>query len=178
MNLRHRYSAASAAFIAILLVAPFASAKRSAPTEVPPVVSANVRYEVPHVKNPCGQAGGCLVAYDNTSSALLWSVEVYCTHYDSNIERDVQDVFITSLSLENGQLLVANEKGQHFAIDPATHQVTGDARGCDTSSWGGCQHLPARPYSPPILLLTVLGFLMFTAMRWNRKKRSEKASRP
>lgn len=106
-----------------------ASAKRRAPADVVPVTSENVRYEAPHFNNPCASNGGCVVAYDNTSNAVLWSLRVYCTHADPNEESDVQDVFIKSLDIEAGQLRVTNEKNQSFLVSPTTHAVTGDARG-------------------------------------------------
>jgi outer membrane protein assembly factor BamB len=152
-------SAALAGFLAIALASPFASGKRPALADVPPVVSGNVRYEVPNYNNPCSQNGGCVVAYNNTTNALLWSVEVYCTHYDSSLEEDVQDIFITSLTVEGGQVLVANEKGLHFAIDPTTQQVTGDARGCDKAAGGGCSYLPEGPRSTTGRMVGFLGIL-------------------
>jgi hypothetical protein len=102
------------------------------------VVSEGVRYEAPHFNNPCGQNGGCVAAYDNASGALLWSEKVYCTQYDPQLETDIQDVFITSLSLDNGKLNVTNEKGLHFAIDLRTQAIDGDARGCSDPAAGGC----------------------------------------
>jgi len=115
-----------------------AGAKRAPPADVPPVVDGSVRYEAPHFGNPCGQNGGCVVAHDNASNAVLWSVQVYCTHYDPSLETDVQDVFITALTGAGGNVQVANEKGQHFVIDPSTGQVSGDATGCGGGSSGGC----------------------------------------
>ena len=139
---------APTAFLCTLLVGialgpTLAQGKRSAPAEVPPVVSDGVRYEDPHTDNPCGQNGGCVVAYDDASGALLWSLKVYCTQYDPQLEQDVQDVFITSLAVDNGQLDVTNEKGLHFAIDLQTHAISGDARGCSEPVAGGCEFSPA-----------------------------------
>jgi len=122
----------------IALSPTLAQGKRSPPAEVPPVSSEGVRYEAPHFNNPCGQNGGCVVAYDAASGALLWSVKVYCTHYDAQLETDVQDVFITSLAVDNAKVDVTNEKGLHFAIDLRTQAVSGDARGCSASSARGC----------------------------------------
>ena len=152
-----------------MLLASHAFAKRTAPAEVPPVVDGNVRYEAPHFSNPCGQNGGCVVAYDDSSNAMLWSVQVYCTRYDPNLETDVQDIFITSLAVQNGQILVTNEKGQRFTIDPATRRVDGDARGCDGSD--GCSLL-ARPWAPRTALAAAgLGFLGLAGMILRRKRR-------
>src|SRR6266542_1226232 len=115
---------------AITLGAKPALGRRIAPQPVPPVIYAGVRYEAPHFLNPCGQNGGCVVAYDNDTGEQLWFLEVYCTHYDPGWETDVQDVFITSMAITDGQLMVTNERNLHFTIDVVTRQVSGDGRGC------------------------------------------------
>jgi hypothetical protein len=122
--------------LALLTLAGAAAAKRAAPFVVAPVVKNGIRYEAPHFGNPCGQNGGCVVAVDG-SGAQLWDVKVYCTHYDSAKERDVQDVFITGLSLEGDSLAVSDEQGRHFSIDLDTHAVSGDPSGCNAS---GCSY--------------------------------------
>jgi hypothetical protein len=125
------------------LLATPALAKRGPPPDVPPVVYEGVRYEAPPsaLSNPCGQEGGCVAAFDDATGALLWSVEVYCAHYDPNLELDVQWVYISSLSVDDGKISVTNERNLHFSIDLRTHAVTGDARGCPedagTSQGGG-----------------------------------------
>jgi hypothetical protein len=152
----------------VVLLANTAFAKRAPPTDVPPIVDGNVRYEAPHFGNPCGQNGGCVVAYDDASNAMLWSVQVYCTHYDPGLEADVQDVFITSLAAQGGQILVANEKGQHFTIDPATRRVDGDARGCGDSE--GCGLLATRSTPLAGWIVGVLGLLGLAGMiRWRKR---------
>lgn len=154
----------------MVLASTVAMAKRQAPAEVPPVTNGNVRYEAPHFTNPCDQNGGCVVAYDNATNAVVWSIRVYCTHYDTSLETDVQDVFITSLAVENGQILVTNEKGRHFTIDPATQQVTGDARGCDGGTSGGCSYLAARPMPTAGWLVGALGVLGFVGILLRRRQ--------
>jgi hypothetical protein len=150
------------------LATPTALASRLPPADVPPEVDGAVRYEAPHFGNPCNQNGGCVVAYDDASNAQLWFVQVYCTHYDPNLEQDVQDVFITSLAIEDGRVLVSNEKGAHFAIDPATRQVTGDARGCFEGGGLGCATFPRRPapaHAWPVVLLGVGGLAVLARLR-------------
>lgn len=171
-----RSLAAYALFVA-MLTPSMAIASRVPPAEVPALVDGNVRYEVPHggfgaPPNPCDQIGGCVVAYDNTTGTLLWSLRVYSIVYDPDLEEDVQWVFITSLCLANGRLLVTNERGQNFAIDPDTREVTDAASGCGTASGGdvndtgrqdasagaklssGCEMAPRR--SSPLSLLAAL----------------------
>jgi hypothetical protein len=76
MNSRLRISVTIVSFLAAALAAPNIGAKRTVPVDVPPVVIGDVRYEAPHFNNPCNQNGGCVVAYDNASNAMLWFVEV------------------------------------------------------------------------------------------------------
>ena len=163
---------ALAAAVVALLASP-ALAKRAAPAEVAPVVDGNVRYEAPHsaFENPCGQNGGCVVAYDNATNAVMWSVKVYCTHYDPDLEEDVQDVFITSLAVENGQVLVTDEKSRHFSINPFTQEVTGDARGCEGGLGGGCGLLLSRVSPSAIWSVTGLAGLGLAAILLRRRRR-------
>jgi hypothetical protein len=166
-----RLAFAAAAVFALL--ASTALAKRAPPADVPPVVEGNVRYEAPHFafENPCDQNGGCLVAYDNTTNAVMWSVKVYCTHYDPGLEQDVQDVFITSLAVESGQVLVTNEKGQHFSINPLTQDVSGDARNCGDESGGGCAFLPSRAVPSATWSVALLAGLGLTTILLLRRRR-------
>jgi hypothetical protein len=115
----------------------FALAKRKPPADVAAVLHEGVRYEAPPFNNGCDQNGGCVVAYDDATDAPLWQLKVYCTHYDSALEADVQDVFITSLALEDARLQVTDEHGREFSIDLQTRAVAGDARGCGAEG-GGC----------------------------------------
>lgn len=100
-------------------------AKRSGPAEVPPVVVGGVRFEAPHFDNPCGQTGGCVVASDAATGTQLWWVKVYTTVYDPSLEKDVQDVFITSLSTSAASLQATDEKGRTFTIDARSRVVRG-----------------------------------------------------
>ncbi len=149
MTIRQRTWVVLVPILVATLAAPNVWAKRAPPVDVAPIVTGGIRYEAPHFSNPCNQNGGCVVAYDNTSNAMLWFVQVYCTHYDPNLEQDVQDVFITALSVDSGTLLVTNERGQHFAIDPVSRQVTGGPSGCTGASGSACAlakmgHVPTR----------------------------------
>jgi hypothetical protein len=41
------------------------------------------------------------------------------------LEGDVQDVWFRSLRVERGKLLIENERGERFEVDPATRHVLG-----------------------------------------------------
>ncbi len=95
-----------------------ASAKRAAPRAVVPVVADGVRYSAP------AEAMGFVVAAAADSGRELWRARIYEVRVDPNLERDVQDVFITSLALGGGTLLITNERGGRYALDMKTRKVT------------------------------------------------------
>ncbi|MBC7699602.1 hypothetical protein [Aquabacterium sp.] len=97
-----------------------------APT-VPPVSIGGVRYE--QVRNGLSagfeQMGGYLAAVDETTGSQLWTLKVYDNQRVPGKEGDVQDVFFKSMSLQaNGQLLIQNERGGRFLVDPKTQTVS------------------------------------------------------
>jgi hypothetical protein len=67
---------------------------------------------------------GFVIATDTTSHKELWRERIYTVKIDPALERDVQDVFITSLVEEKGSLIVTNERGESYALDLATRKVT------------------------------------------------------
>jgi hypothetical protein len=101
-----------------LLMANSAEAKRLAPKEVEPVVYNGVKYIAPHWGYEYGwkQNGGYIQAWDIKTGKKLWEKRVYEIKYDPWLEKDVQDVFITSLSIEDGKLVVINEEGRKYKI--------------------------------------------------------------
>ena len=108
-------------FIAILvglLSGAPALAKRAAPKPVATVVLNAVEYSAPLDQM------GFVVATDVATRKELWRVRVYEVRVDPALERDVQDVFITSLTVEKGMLVVANERGDRYTLDPATRKVS------------------------------------------------------
>jgi hypothetical protein len=103
------------------------------------VAFEGVRYEAPAFSSTCAQNGGCVVAYDDVTGEQLWQALVYCTQYDPKLESDAQDVFITSLSVEENQLVVQDENGRRFTVDIQSRAINGDDRGCEPQkSSSGC----------------------------------------
>lgn len=97
-------------------IAP-AFAKRAAPRPVAPVLCKGVQYSAPH------DAMGFVVATGISSGKELWRARIYEVRVDPNLERDVQDVFITSLTLKDGTLIITNERAEKFALDLKTRKV-------------------------------------------------------
>ena len=67
--------------------------------------------------------GGYLRAIDPQTESQLWTVEVYHVDYDSDRDRDFQDVFITEIEEMNGQVKVVDEEDREFVVDPGTQSV-------------------------------------------------------
>ena len=114
--------------IFVLLLASSAIAKRIAPAEVPAITTGEAVYSVPHFgfKNGTGQNGGVIHAHHPKTKKLVWSVTVYKTNRDKDLEGDVQDVFIKSLSLDKDHnlLIMSDEKSRVFVLNLITRKVT------------------------------------------------------
>ena len=99
--------------------------------EVEPVVYNGVKYTAPHFKyvkkstiwEMHDQNGGFVEARDGTTDELLWDVIVYETRYDSYEPMDTQDVFITSLTIEDDNLIVTNEKNEKYLVNVNTRNI-------------------------------------------------------
>jgi outer membrane protein assembly factor BamB len=106
--------------LCILLLGGIASsfAKRAAPRTVAPVLADGIRYSAPP------EAMGFVVAAAADSGKELWRMRIYEVRVDPNLESDVQDVFITSLTLKDGALIITNERGEKYALDLKARKVT------------------------------------------------------
>ena len=107
---------------------PQVAAKRRAPPEVAAVTLDGVRYEqavLARGEAGGGQRTGYLAACKGASGERLWRVRVYELQADPRLEGDVQDVFFSSMtaSPDGHGLLIANERGDRFAVDVRTRAV-------------------------------------------------------
>lgn len=102
---------------------PQPSASRAPPPRVAPVFIAGVRYaQVAGDPDTDGQVGGILAAYD-ASNRELWRLKVYVNPRRPDLEGDVQDVWFRSLLAQGDRLLIENERGERFEVDPAARRV-------------------------------------------------------
>jgi len=93
-----------------------AQAKRTPPPEVAPVIDNGITYAVP-------SGHPTTVAASDANGKELWRTEVYKNVIDPQKERDVQEVFISSLeSFEEGVLQVTDERKRSYFIDMKTGQ--------------------------------------------------------
>ena len=89
--------------------------RKTAPTEARSATGRRRRSdEVPHFGAFHGkeQNGGFVQAWDARKNQLLWDRMIYRIRYDRNLERDVQDVFITEIHLDGKTLFVTNESSE------------------------------------------------------------------
>jgi hypothetical protein len=95
-----------------------ASAKRVAPEPVVPVIFNSVEYSAPF------EFMGFVVATDVNDRKVLWKKRIYSIHYIPYLETDVQDVFITSLSIEGNDLIIRNEDDCKFSLNLTSRKVS------------------------------------------------------
>ena len=111
-------------FIVILftvaLMPHSASAKRSAPAKVESVIHEGVRYVAP---NDDGRRG-YIQAWDVQTNKKLWELTLFINRIDPKLEQDVQWVFVKSLSIRDGMLMVTSERGKTYQVDLKTKTVT------------------------------------------------------
>ena len=100
----------------LLLATLLAEAKRGAPAEALPVTVGNIEYSAPH-RNGTHRKMGLLEARDLKSGKLIWSRQIYAVKYDPDLEGDVQDVFIKSITAEGNHLIITNERNSKYQLD-------------------------------------------------------------
>lgn len=102
--------------------------RRAAPQRVKPLVINGVRYEVTlrgHLRG-FKQPGGVIVAINEKTGEEVWALQVYSVQYDAAEEQDVQDVFITAISISSDkkELVITNERLEKYTVNLASRQIT------------------------------------------------------
>jgi hypothetical protein len=92
-------------------------AKRIEPKPVSPVTVGSITYSAPR------HLMGVVVATDTVTKKEIWRKHIYRIHYTSSLEKDVQDIFISSLVLEDDNLLISNERGECFSLNLKSRKV-------------------------------------------------------
>jgi hypothetical protein len=115
-------------FIFTLLISFSSVAKRAEPIHLAPLLAGDYLYTVPHWswENGTDQNGGYIQVSTAKTGVPAWGIQVYKTEYDSGLEADIQDVFITKIQINicNTVLTVTDELGRVFAIDLHTKKIT------------------------------------------------------
>ena len=104
------------------------NADRLPPKEVEPIKIGNIKYEVLHWGKERGldHNGGYVFATDIKQNKELWVLKVYSISYNSEMEEDVQDVFIESMSKVwfRNKLKIIDENGEKYLVDLDSKLVT------------------------------------------------------
>jgi hypothetical protein len=100
----------------VLLATLLAEAKRGVPAEVLPLTVGNIEYSAPH-RNGTHKQMGFIEARDLKSGKLIWSRQIYIVKYDPDLEGDVQDVFIKSITIQGNNLIITNERNSKYQLD-------------------------------------------------------------
>ncbi len=59
---------------------------------------------------------GYIEAYASDTGEKIWEKQVYKVDFNPLMEKDVQCIFITSLSVDKDTLAVIDEKGRRFKV--------------------------------------------------------------
>ena len=112
-------------FVAVALFLPsLALAKRVAPEKVEPVIYKGVRYVAP---NDDGRHG-YIEAWDIRTNKKLWDLTIFTNRIDPTLEEDVQWVFIKTLNIRDGALIVTSERDKIYRVDLKTKTVRQSGR--------------------------------------------------
>jgi len=104
------------AFILTALSASVAFAARTAPPVVAPLVHDGVRYEAPNANGRIAW----LEAWDEANGRQLWGTAVFKNWINPLLEEDVQWIYIKSLQISDGRVLVTDERGRQHHVDAKT----------------------------------------------------------
>ena len=111
---------------AILLLSEFVCAKRMPPVEVAPV--SNNTYRVANVIrfSFCHDdihGSGIIEVYDAGTGAFLWWMRIYKVHHNDGLEEDIQNVYISEMTIDDDLLIITNERGMVFSVNLSTKEA-------------------------------------------------------
>jgi outer membrane protein assembly factor BamB len=66
----------------------------------------------------------CIVARNIKTNSIIWKKTIYQIHYVKDLEEDVQWVFIDSIKIKKGNLLIRTERGNYYNLNLKTLFVT------------------------------------------------------
>lgn len=97
--------------------------ERATPERVVPLEYDGIRYEAEELSPADAMVNtgtDHVRAYDSATGTLLWDIALPSSVGDSGKEEDKQWNFITNLSVIEGVLVVTNEQGDIYHVDPKT----------------------------------------------------------
>jgi hypothetical protein len=111
--------------LALLAFTTTVTAKRKAPVKVAPLIMGKIKYMVPQEVREIGQnlGGMFMQAFDAKTGAILWELPLYVINYKKGLEKDVQDIFISRMEIQDQNLIIWNERKDKFLINLKTREV-------------------------------------------------------
>ena len=103
-----------------LLLPQKAPAKRLTPARVDPVIYEGIRYVAP---NDEGRRD-YIEAWNVGTNKKPWELTIFTNPIDPNLEEDVQWVFIKTVDVQRGRLIVTSERGTTYQVDVSTKKIT------------------------------------------------------
>lgn len=101
---------------------PSADAKRVAAAAIAPITQGEHRYYYERVNTESGY-GVSILCNDARTGNILWKTMIYDKAVDAALEHDVQDIWLKSLSLNEGRLIAEDEQGIIYQLDAATGKL-------------------------------------------------------
>ena len=111
--------------LVILIFTSIAYSKRTAPKPVEPIIYKGIKYEAIHwgKSRGLGQNGGYIEAFSAKTGKSLWVLKVYSIKY-GKFAGDAYDNFIRSMKVDNGYLIIDNERGGKYKVNLSTKEVS------------------------------------------------------
>ena len=103
-----------------LLLPQKAPAKRLTPARVDPVIYEGIRYVAP---NDEGRRD-YIEAWNVGTNKKPWELTIFTNPIDPNLEKDVQWVFVKTVDVQRGRLIVTSERGTTYQVDVSTKKIT------------------------------------------------------
>ena len=96
------------------------SAKRFPPPAVAPLVMDGLTFEVPQDDG----ARAYIQARDTHTGSLLWSQTIFRAPHNPDLESDFQDLFIREMRVDGTLLVITDEQGRQYTLDPDNRVVS------------------------------------------------------
>ncbi len=107
------------ALICLLAAPSLTWSKRAGPPILEPVIYENIEYTAP---NDNGRRA-YIEAWDLNTGKKLWEQTIFTTTIIPFLEEDVQWVLIKRFKVDNGNILITDEKERQYLLNPTTRKV-------------------------------------------------------
>lgn len=71
---------------------------------------------------------------DIKTDSVIWELKFYSINYNKGLEKDVQDIFVTKMEIQDQKLVIWNEKNDRFVVNVKTREVIPQYKIYDSSS--------------------------------------------